>query len=266
MKHLALSLAGIVLGLTLALSAQATASESETAPFDQTHSAWNKILQSSVATDGATSRVNYAALKTHPNDLNTYLAKVERVSIDEFSGFTEKQKLAFLINAYNAMTVKLILDHYPVKSIRDIGGLFSNAWKIKFFTLFGEKHRLDDIEHEMIRKKFNEPRIHFALVCASKGCPALRNEAFVAGRLDEQLNKAAIAFLRDPNRNHFDTKTSTLSLSSIFKWYGKDFEKTFGSVKAFVAPRIAKDAAEEAAIKNDSVKISYLDYDWSLNE
>ena len=266
MKHLALSLAGVFLGLTLVLSAQATASENETAFFDQTHSAWNKVVQSFVTTDGAASRVNYSALKAHPNDLNTYLAGIERVSSEDFSGFTEKQRLAFLINAYNALTVKLILDHYPVKSIRDIGGLFSNAWKIKFFTLFGEKHRLDDIEHEMIRKKFNEPRIHFALVCASKGCPALRNEAFVAVRLDEQLDRTANAFLRDSKRNRFDAKATTLNLSSIFKWYGEDFEKKFGSVKAFVAPRIAKDSAEEATIKNDKVKSSYLDYDWSLNE
>lgn len=266
MKHLALTTAGIFLGLTLAFSVPARASENESSSFDQTHSSWNKVLKSYVTVDGATTRVNYAALKKHAEDLNTYLTSVERMPVDEFSRLTEKQKLAFLINAYNALTVKLILDHYPVKSIRDIGGLFSNAWKIKFFTLFGEKHRLDDIEHEMIRKKFNEPRIHFALVCASKGCPALRNDAFVAAQLDEQLDKAANAFLRDSKRNQFDASAGALNLSSIFKWYGEDFEKKFGSVKAFVAPRIAKNSAEESAIRSEKTKINYLDYDWSLNE
>lgn len=266
MNHLALNAAGIVLGLTLVLSVPARASENESPSFDQTHSSWNKVLKSHVTVAGAASRVHYAALKAHPEDLNTYLTEIERVSPGEFSGFSERQRLAFLVNAYNALTVKLILDHYPVKSIRDIGGLFSNAWKIKSFTLLGEKHHLDDIEHEMIRKKFNEPRIHFALVCASKGCPSLRNEAFVAARLDEQLDKVANAFLLDSKRNRFDGKAGTLNLSSIFKWYGEDFEKKFGSVKAFVAPRITKDSSEVGVIKGEKTKINYLDYDWSLNE
>jgi len=256
----------VLLELALVITAPAWASENETVVFDHSHSAWNKVLKTYVGVDGATSRVRYAALKERPEDLNAYLATVEKVSLTEFSNFSEKQRLAFLINSYNALTVKLILDHYPVKSIKDIGGIFSSPWKEKFFTLFGEKHRLDDIEHEMIRKKFNEPRIHFALVCASKDCPGLRNEAFVVLRLDEQLENAANSFLRDSKRNSFNAKDGVLSISSIFKWYGEDFSKKFGSVKSFIAPRMAKTPDEEIAIKSDKAKIKYLDYDWSLNE
>lgn len=266
MKYLAQNTAGIFLGLALVLSAPARSSENESPSFDHTHSSWNKVLKDFLTVDGATSRVRYAALKTHPDDLNAYLARVARVSLAEFSSFSEKQRLAFLINAYNALTVKLIRDHYPVKSIRDIGGLFSNPWKRKFFTLFGEKHCLDDIEHEILRKKFDEPRIHFALVCASKGCSALQNKAFVATRLDEQLESAASLFLHDPKRNRFDAKAGVVYLSRIFKWYGEDFEKISGSVKRFVAPRMAKDTSEEEAIKSRNIKIDYPDYDWSLNE
>ena len=242
------------------------ASDTATLSFDQTHSVWTHILKNNVVIEGSRSRVNYSAIKKNLSDLKKYLRTIQSVSKEEFSRFNEKERLSFLTNAYNALTVKVITDHYPTKSIRDIGGLFSNSWKIKFFTLFGEGHSLDDIEHEMIRKSFNEPRTHFALVCASKGCPALRSEAYIAQRFEEQLENATHTFLRDPSRNRFDSKANTLYLSSIFKWYGPDFLKKFGSVKAFVAPRIVQDQAEMAAIQSDRTKIEYLSYDWSLNE
>ncbi|MGE4233097.1 MAG: DUF547 domain-containing protein [Bacteriovoracia bacterium] len=253
------------------------ASENEGPSFDQSHALWDGVLKKYVGYAGAPgtpstlstevqTRVRYSELKKDQGNLNAYLQRVEKVTENEFARFSEPQKLAFLINAYNALTVKLIVDHYPVKSIKEIGGMFSSPWKLKFFTLFGEKHHLNDIEHEMVRKNFSEPRIHFALVCASKGCPSLRQEAFTAGKLDAQLESSAVTFLKDPSRNRFDAQNKTLFLSSIFKWYGGDFDKKFSSVKSFIAPRIAKNGAEEILIKSDQSKVTYLDYDWSLNE
>ncbi len=265
MKRLYRSQTHLLFGLSLLLALPALASESEISSFDQSHSLWNKVLKGYVIVEGPTSWVQYSTLKKNPEELNQYLSQLESVTKTDFSRFSENEKLAFLINAYNALTVKLILDHYPLKSIKDLGGLFSSAWKIKFFTLFGEKHRLDDIEHKMIRKAFNEPRIHSVLVCAAKSCPGLRNEAFTASRLDEQLDNATITFLRDPKRNYFDANARVIYLSSIFKWYGDDFDKKYGSIKAFIAPRIAKNPTEETMIRNDATVIKYLNYDWSLN-
>ena len=169
--------------------------------FDHGHSRWTNVLQKYVTVEGAKSRVNYARLKTDQNELNFYLKELESVTLENFRTFDKGERLAFLINAYNALTVKLILDNYPIKSIRKIGSLFSSAWKIQFFTLFGEKLYLDNIEQGLIRQTteairelppvvrsalvpFNEPRIHFALNCASKSCPMLQPQAFIPAKLN----------------------------------------------------------------------------------
>ena len=254
-----------VIHLAFLLSSISVAESQAITVFDHSHEAWNKIVKDYVVVQGPQSFVNYKALKKEPDSLKKYLNSIERVSKKDFQIFNNKQKLAFLINAYNAFTIKLILDHYPVKSIKDIGGFFSSPWKKKFFTLFGEKTHLDHIEHDLIRKQFNEPRIHFALVCASKGCPPLMNEAFIALKLDDQLERAAKTFLNDPQRNYFDSSSNTLYLSNIFKWYGEDFKK-YGSVRSFVSSIIGKSEAEKKKIQNEKVKNSYLDYDWTLNE
>lgn len=239
---------------------------SGTDQFDHTHQAWTAILQKYVTKQGPASTFNYRTLKNNSRPLQEYLHTLESVSKDSFARFTDNEKLAFLINAYNAFTIKLILDHYPVKSIKDIGGFFSGPWKVVFFTLLGEKHHLDDVEHNMIRKWFKEPRIHFAVACASIGCPALRSEAFAASELSNQFEDSAIAFLSDKSRNRFNHSNKKLELSSIFKWYGDDFVKVYGSVENFVAIRITSNSVEQKMIKDKQVSISYLDYDWSLNE
>jgi hypothetical protein len=251
---------------TLAITAQHSLGSDNRPTFDHNHTLWNRVLHSIVTPDGSRSHVNYAQLKINKKDLDTYLVAIENVTLSEFSTFSEKEKLAYLINAYNALTVQLIVDHYPVKSIKDIGGFLSSPWKLRFFDLFGQKHHLDDIEHEMIRKNFLEPRIHFALVCASTGCPGLRNEAYIAPKLEEQLENNATLFLEDPSRNRFDHETKTLYLSSIFQWYGSDFEKIFGSLKAYLAPRLTKNPADQADLLSPQTKTSYLEYDWTLNE
>lgn len=235
-------------------------------PFDHTHSLWTQILLQNVVQSGPESRVRYGKLKSNPTALNTYLRTLEAVSMSEFGQFTESQKIAFLINAYNAFTVKLVIDKYPIASIKDAGSLFKSPWKKKFFILFGEKRTLDEVEHEMIRRVFDEPRIHFALVCASGGCPALRLEAFKAEKLDAQLEDSAKTFLDDPKKNRYLSKQKKLELSSIFKWYGDDFKKRFGSFEAFVATRITNAWEEQEAIKSGKAAITFLEYDWSLND
>ena len=240
--------------------------------FNHQHTMWDRVLKRYVTTQGSESFVDYGNLKRNRHDFDLYVGSLETVSGSEFSGLSEQERLAFLINAYNSLTIKLVLDNYPVASIKDTKVPLSlknptrSPWKHEFFRIFMEDHTLDDIEHGIVRKKFNEPRIHFALVCASKGCPALKNEAFVADRLNDQLEDAARTFLKDKTRNRFEPREKILYLSSIFKWYGSDFEKNGGSIKGFVSSRMAATPEEAKAIRDPSVKIKFLDYDWSLND
>jgi hypothetical protein len=252
----------LTLGICILISASSFASTN----FDHSHKSWTNILSQNVSQSLNTTVVNYNALKDTPRPLIDYLDSLEKVSKKDFQLFTSNQQLAFLINAYNAYTIKLIVENYPIKSIKDIGGIFSSPWKKKFIHLYGEVQNLDNIEHELIRKNFKEARIHFALVCASIGCPSLRNEAFVADKLNEQLEDSAIRFLSDPQRNRYDKATKTLELSSIFDWYGEDFIKYNGSLNAFIATKITSDKSDQMLIQNKNVKIKFLDYNWNLNK
>lgn len=234
--------------------------------FDHQHHAWAAVLKEYVQFRGNESKVDYGRLRAKPEQLSEYLATVEGVTPSSFDKFSRQEKLSFLINAYNALTVKLIIDNYPVKSIKDIGGLFSSPWKKQFFKLLGKQRTLDEIEHELIRPKFEEPRIHFALVCASIGCPPLQKEPFLADRLEKQLENSAVNFLRDSSKNRVDIKQGKLELSSIFKWYGSDFVKIFGSVEAFIATRITESREVQESIRLKKVEVSYLPYDWGLND
>lgn len=236
--------------------------------FDHAHAAWDEILQTYVVDHGAYSEVKYPQLKQTGGDkLNAYLHSLSSISAKQFDQWGQAQRLAFLINAYNAFTLKLIVDHYPVDSIKDIGSFFRSPWKIKFFTLLGEETHLDHIEHELIRgRDYAEPRIHFALVCASVGCPKLQAQAYTAERLESMLQDAASTFLRDTTRNRYDAAGNTLYLSSIFKWYGEDFAVKSGSVEKFVAAYMTNDPQQRQRIVSKEVDVEFLDYDWSLNE
>jgi|TARA_B100000315_G_scaffold237212_1_gene253730 hypothetical protein len=233
--------------------------------FDHEHSVWTDLLQQHVTNDGGLSQVDYRALLDEEAKLSVYLESLSRVSHQEFAGWTEDQRLAFLINAYNGFTVKLVLDHLPVKSIKDIGGWFSSPWKKRFFQLLGDERHLDDIEHGMIRKDFDEPRIHFAVNCAATGCPPLRAEAYVAARLDEQLEDNTRRFLRDTRRNRYSATETRLELSAVMDWYRDDFSKNGQSLHNFVASRMGTTPSDAEAIGNRRVRIRFLDYDWSLN-
>ncbi|NBX83099.1 DUF547 domain-containing protein [bacterium] len=232
--------------------------------FDLSFKEWTDWLKTYAQVQGPVTAVNYKEALKKRAVIDRLAQQIENLDKATYQSWDEKDQLAFLINAYNVFTVKLILDHYPVKSIKDIGSLFKSAWKQKFFKLFGEEETLDGIEHERIRKNFKEPRIHFAVVCASKGCPALKGEAYTGKKLDEQLEESLRLFLKDTNRNRWESSKSTLFLSKIFKWYGDDFKGSAGTVQAFVASRMGNTPEEIKKIQ--SSELEFLEYDWSLNE
>ena len=247
------------------------------AGFDHRHVAWDSLLRQHVvvAADGTSSAVRYAGLKQQRAALQTYLTSLASVSPHEYAGWSKPQQLAFLINAYNAYTVELILSKYPdLKSIKDLGSVFESPWKKKFFRLLGQERHLDDIEHGVIRAPgaFDDPRIHVAVVCASIGCPMLRNEAIVAERLDAQLDDALSRFLSDRTRNRFDASSGTLAVSRIFEWYRKDFEQghrgidSVNALFARYADRLADGAQAQAVVRSGRYKLAFLDYDWALND
>ena len=247
------------------------------AAFDHTHAAWNALLARHVRyiEDGHASRVDYAGMQRDAAQLEAVLDDYRKVTRAEFDAWTKPQQMAFLINAYNAFTVKKVLTRYPdIKSIRDFGTVFGNPWKDRFFTLFGAPATLDMIEQDMLRKPgaYDEPRIHFALVCASIGCPMLRSEAYTADRLDAQLEEGIRRFLSDRGRNRYDASQGKLEVSKIFDWYGGDFEKGnrgYTSVKATLAKYadlLADSPADRAAVRGERAGVAFLYYDWALND
>ena len=245
-------------------------------PFDHEHATWNLLVKNNVHwnLNRTASQVNYAGFQETHDFLKRYLFSLSAVTRAEFDTFSREQQLAFLINAYNAFTVELILTEYPeVKSIKELGSLFSSPWKRKFFLLLGESQNLDGLEHDLIRGsgRYDEPLIHFAVNCASIGCPALLDEAFVAEKLDQQLLESTERFLNDRSRNRFEASTGTLEISSIFDWYAEDFTKGwrgYDSLHDFFrthADWIADDAESVEKLREAALRIEFLDYDWSLN-
>ena len=226
--------------------------------FDHSHADFTALLSKHVE-DGL---VDYATLDKSPEQLLNYLKKLGAVEKSEFDSWNHEQRLAFLINLYNAETLELIIDGYPTKSIRELGGISLNPWGQPVVDLFGEKVSLDHVEKEIILPNYNEPRAHYALVCAAVGCPPLRAEAFDAARLDEQLDDQARVFLGQTAKNFVDDD-GNLHLSPIFDWYGADF----GSNSAEIAAHVKAYLPESAAAKlSDDPDISFTFYDWSLNE
>jgi hypothetical protein len=228
--------------------------------FDHSHAVLDELLGQAVNASG----VNYAKLKNDRAPLNSYLDSLAAVSEVEFKGFTKNQQMALLINLYNAATLKLVVAHDPVKSIKEISAASGGPWKQPVIKWLGKSITLDALENEILRPTFQDPRVHFAINCASLGCPALRNQAFQADKLQSQLDEQTRAFLRDHSKNRLDAKTKTLYLSSIFDWFKADFVNKSGSVEKFIAPFV--EANDRAVIERGGLTLKSTDYSWSLNQ
>ena len=210
------------------------------------HNLWTSALQEHVDDDG---NVNYKSWKKDTTYLDNYLQTLEENPPVE--AWSKSDSLAYFINAYNAVTVKLILDKYPLKSIRNL----VTPWRFKRFTLNGEKVSLNHIEHEILRK-MNEPRMHFAINCASASCPKLINVAFESHTMEKQLEQVTRDFINNPKRNKLSEKK--IEISRIFQWFSDDF----GNKKERIA-FIRKYANQPF---NENPKVDFLTYDWQLNE
>jgi hypothetical protein len=227
------------------------------AAFD--HAPWDALLHKHVVVldGGMASQLRYAALARERASLKAYLQALSKVRADDFERWPKPEQMAFLINAYNAFTVEKVLTRYPdLESIRDFGRVFGNPFRDRFFSLFGEAFSLDRIEHEVLRKRYADPRIHYAVNCASVGCPMLREEAYAASRLERQLDEQALRFLSDRRRNR--VRDGRLEVSRIFEWFREDFE-----------PRDAYFARYAAVLglpPGAPPPLAFLDYDWSLND
>lgn len=260
--------------LTSALvqTSASTSATSSVVNFD--HFVWDSLLKKHVTSirNGQTTQVDYAGFSADRNQLKKYLTSLSSVTRAEFDHWKRPSQLAFLINAYNAYTVELILTSYPkVSSIKNLGSFLQSPWKKDFIFLLGETRSLDDTEHRLIRGsgRYADPRIHFAVNCASIGCPALRTEAFVAERLEAQLENATILFLSDRLRNRLEG--DTLKVSSIFKWYRDDFKQGWRGTndlhQFFILYRQSlelNDSTTQRLMVN-KIGIEFLDYDWRLN-
>ncbi|MBW4661703.1 MAG: DUF547 domain-containing protein [Drouetiella hepatica Uher 2000/2452] len=223
---------------------------------------WDSLLHQYVDQQG---RVDYRTWKSQqPRTLGNWLTRLEPLNLD--LNLTRDQQLALWINLYNAFTISMILEHYPIASIRPVVLGIPN-W-IAFLWFFQRRvHRfskqtysLAQIENELLRERLQEPRIHFAIVCASIGCPLLRNQAYTPERVEQQLEEDIYRFVNNPNKVRYDTKTGTLYCSKIFKWYRQDFLQGAGSIPEYICP-YRKDIPLTA-----STPIAYLDYDWNLNQ
>lgn len=223
--------------------------------FDQKHRALSALLQDEVVTSG----VKYSSLKTRHGALQNYLQELAAVKEAEFKTWAVGDRLAFLINLYNATTLDQVLQHYPIQSFKSEVGGKEGPWKIPVVQVFGKSLSLDELEHRLIRGQFNEPRIHFALNCASEGCPPLRSEAYRGEDLSRQLGEQTVLFLSNARANVV-TK-DRIVLSPIFDWFREDFVKRSGSVKAFLNPYY-----KNLDLTKSGAKITYSEYGWGLNE
>lgn len=237
----------IIVLLFILLTTQNQVFKYKNIPFQTVnHANWNNLLIKHVTNDG---NVDYKGFKTDRNELTSYITHLSSFKPDDT--WQKEEKLAYWINVYNALTIDLIIQNYPVKSIKDI----KDPWGQRLWKLGNKWYNLNDIEHEILRK-MNEPRIHFAIVCASFSCPKLQSKAFTPENLEIQLTKATNEFLTDNDRNNITE--NEVKLSKIFQWFDTDFKQN-GSLIDFL------NEYSEVKISNNA-KISYKDYNWNLNE
>lgn len=269
MKYFGLAIAAV----TLIVSCASSGSKGDTAvqkePFDSTYAAWAGVLQSFIHGE----LVDYGGLKAKRAGLDSTIRQLAGLSADRFKTMSRDEQMALWINAYNAITLRSIVDAYPVSSIKEINGV----WDKKKWLVAGREVTLNEIEHKILRPEFKDPRVHFAVNCASIGCPPLKPKPFAAETLDQQLSDAASTFVNHPTRNKFNSSDGTITSSEIFSWFAEDF-LPFGNDQTL--PSLSK---EETAVfnfirslANDSLaasldsrrqwSLAYAPYDWSLND
>jgi len=225
---------------------------------DDPNSLFDGVLGRYVSKDGL---VDYKGLKKD-KDFMRYIEYLSTTDPDKLP--SNKHRLVFWINAYNAFVLKGVLEEYSIKSVLDVGWLPHSFFKRKEFLTKQGKITLQEIENVKIREAFREPRIHFAINCASMSCPKLLTESYKAGKLEEQFETQATSFINDKSKNYLDKENRILYLSSIFKWYKDDFIQNGEKTEAYIARYLNPDDAE--FIRNNKVTIKYLDYNWGLNE
>jgi hypothetical protein len=254
-----------VAGAWLVLAPSAARAQGAGGAFDHAHAAWTEVLRACVRDGG----FDYARLKADRAGLDRYLGALRGVTPEELSAWSTKQRFAFWINAYNAFCIQRVIDAYPLKSIRKLGGAFNTVFDKAFIPLRAhhpdkkdQELSLNDIEQKILRRQFKDARLHAAINCASRSCPPLRDEAFTADRLDVQLDEQMRAFVNDPARNRIDPAAKGLEISEIFKWFAEDFERDAKSVREY----LVRYAPPEKAELIRSAQLGYLDYDWDLND
>ncbi|WP_414979852.1 DUF547 domain-containing protein [Congregibacter sp.] len=239
------------------------------------HKSWNVLLKACVVktTDGYSTAADYDCFAQRRELLDSYLNDLSDFSEATLLSQPKDVQLALLINAYNAWTVALILNNWPgLESIRDLGSILRSPWKQSFIPFLGDTVSLDDIEHGMIRApgRFDDPRIHFAVNCASIGCPALRQEAYDGNNIDLQLEEQTQSFLADPSRNRL--QGDELGVSSIFKWYRDDFEQGWRGIDSLhhflsrYGDSLMLTPTQNKALSEGDIDLAFLDYDWRLND
>ena len=253
----------LLTGAALAMIASVPLTASAACPdFDHEHAAWTSIVSKHVSADKGL--VDYdAIIKEDKSALTDYIKSLESCAKSDFDAWNKNDQMAVLINSYNAYTIKTIVDNYPIKSIRAIGfvpGAIFRKKQLNLKVLGKGPVALDTIEHENLRPKYKDPRVHFAVNCASASCPQLRNEAFTGAKLDEQLDEMGRIFMTDKSKNRL--KGDVAELSMIYKWFAEDFKDAGGAAK-FGAQFAEGDF--KAALESNP-KIEYLTYDWSLNK
>lgn len=281
-----LLLLGTALLLGLASSHSTAQIAAVDADFDHQHSALNAVLVQHVSPAGL---VDYAALQAAPDALGDYLQQLAAVDADVLATQDEAVQIAFWINAYNALTLQLIIDHYPIPAGGAFGGLFGGeqsitnidgAWDELRWTVAGKLRTLDDIEHKILRQQFAEPRIHFAIVCASLSCPDLRGEAYTGARLARQLQEQTLRFLNNPNKGlSIERGRDRVSVSAIFDWFDEDFDCVGEPLKiaarlsakrdslvCFIASQLLPSDPRREYLLQEDYSLRFLDYDWSLNQ
>jgi len=264
----------LILLLALGSACSRTTAGAEAPGGEFTYDEYARVLKTHVDEAGF---VNYRALLQNRSDLDQFVARASGLDPKVFKNWSRSEQMAFWINTYNALTLKAIIDHYPVESIKDIGNLIQSVWDKLKFNVMGRTITLNEIEHGILRVEFSEPRIHMAINCASIGCPPLLNEPFTAAALEEQFDRSTIAFISNDSKFRIDRDKKRVHLSPILKWFGEDFVEKYAARLSRAKLNSKENAAlnfvmsyagetDENFLRKEKFKLKWLDYDWGLNE